>query len=121
MRICSVLRNPSFHANNGCLRSLTAPPLTRQPWPGDLLRRRRTLRASIIFTSLALCCSLAPALHAQGFGRFEKSKITLHRKLPPVIHFTGSTFNIKTTARDQKYAEIAASLKDLLETELLKD
>ncbi len=70
---------------------------------------------------LALCSPATQPLHAQGFGRFEKSKITLHRKLPPVLHFTGSTFTVKATTRDQKYAELTGSLKDLLETELLKD
>jgi hypothetical protein len=50
-----------------------------------------------------------------------KKKIVLHRKLPPVIQFTGTTFSIKVTSRDPKYADLTGKLKDLLETELLKD
>jgi hypothetical protein len=76
---------------------------------------------SFFIVGLALWSLAPPGVRAQGFGRFEKSKITLHRKLPPVLHFTGSTFNIKATARDQKNAELSGTLKDLLETELLKD
>lgn len=45
----------------------------------------------------------------------------MHRKLPPVIQFTGTTFSISVTSHDPKYAELAGKLKDLLETELLKD
>src|ERR1700733_11367640 len=70
--------------------------------------------------AVSLCC-LPAILSAQGFGKFEKSKLTLHRKLPPVVHFTGSTFSVKTTSRDTKTADATASLTDLLETELLKD
>jgi hypothetical protein len=57
----------------------------------------------------------------QGFGNMGKKKIVLHRKLPPVIQFTGTTFSIKVTSRDPKYADLTGKLKDLLETELLKD
>jgi hypothetical protein len=68
----------------------------------------------------ALCC-LPVIVYAQGFGKFEKSKLTLHRKLPPVVHFMGSTFSVRTITRDTKTADATASLTDLLETELLKD
>jgi hypothetical protein len=71
--------------------------------------------------ALAVCCLLAPCAHAQGFGNMGKKKIVLHRKLPPIIHFTGGTFTAKVTARDPKNADVAGSLKDLLETELLKN
>jgi hypothetical protein len=50
-----------------------------------------------------------------------KKKIVLHRKLPPVIQFTGTTFTVKVTARDPKDADLAGKMKDLLETELLKN
>jgi hypothetical protein len=81
-------------------------------------------RASIcrfLFFVLALCCLSGMVLHAQGFGTFDKSKIVLHRKLPPVVRFNGTSFNIKATSRDTKNADAAGTLKDLLETELLKD
>jgi hypothetical protein len=83
--------------------------------------RFRPAFSLMLIIGLTLCCSATPTVRAQGFGRFEKSKLTLHRKLPPVLHFTGSAFNIKVATRDQKYAELTGTLKDLLETELLKD
>jgi hypothetical protein len=64
---------------------------------------------------------LAAPVYPQGFGNVGKKKIVLHRKLPPVMQFTGTTFSIKVTARDPKYADLTGKLKDLLETELLKD
>jgi hypothetical protein len=64
---------------------------------------------------------LAPVACPQGFGNLGKKKTVLHRKLPPVIQFTGTTFTVKVTARDPKDAEVAGKMKDLLETELLKD
>jgi hypothetical protein len=90
-------------------------------------RRRakgRTSDASLsrlLLLMVVLCCVSGESLGAQGFGKFDKSKLTLHRKLPPFVHFTGSTFNIKATARETKNADASGSLKDLLETELLKD
>jgi uncharacterized membrane protein YgcG len=50
-----------------------------------------------------------------------KKKITLKRKLPPAITFTGTTFTIKVTSRDARWADLAGKMKDLLETELLKN
>jgi hypothetical protein len=64
---------------------------------------------------------LAAPVYPQGFGNVGKKKIILHRKLPPVIQFTGTTFSVKVTSRDPKYADLTGKLKDLLETELLKD
>ena len=64
---------------------------------------------------------LAPNAWSQGFGNLSKKKIVLHRKLPPVIQFTGTTFTVKVMARDPKDADLAGKMKDLLETELLKN
>lgn len=50
-----------------------------------------------------------------------KKKIVLKRKLPPVIQFAGTTFTVKVTARDARWADLAGKMKDLLETELLKN
>ncbi len=50
-----------------------------------------------------------------------KKKIILKRKLPPAITFTGTTFTIKVTSRDARWADLAGKMKDLLETELLKN
>ncbi len=63
----------------------------------------------------------AQTARSQGFGNLGKKKIVLHRKLPPVIQFTGTTFTVKVTAHDQKYQDLTGKLRDLLETELLKD
>jgi hypothetical protein len=64
---------------------------------------------------------VAPTAWPQGFGNLSKKKIVLHRKLPPVIQFTGTTFTVKVTARDPKDADLAGKMRDLLETELLKN
>ena len=50
-----------------------------------------------------------------------KKKIILKRKLPPAITFTGTTFTVKVTSRDARWADLAGKMKDLLETELLKN
>ena len=67
------------------------------------------------------CSVVAPLAWPQGFGNLSKKKIVLHRKLPPVIQFTGTTFTVKVTARDPKDGDLAGKMKDLLETELLKN
>jgi hypothetical protein len=61
---------------------------------------------------------------AQGFGGSvigSKQKIVLHRKLPAAIHLTATTFAVKTTARDKAQEDVAQSLSEILETELLKN
>jgi hypothetical protein len=72
--------------------------------------------------ALALCFLLARGLGAQGFDKVGmlKKKIILHRKLPAVIHFTGTTFQVKVTSRDPKYADVGLILKDRLEIEISK-
>jgi hypothetical protein len=75
----------------------------------------------VLISALGFCLLLAAPVYPQGFGNVGKKKIVLHRKLPPVIQFTGTTFSIKVTSRDPKYADLTGKLKDLLETELLKD
>ena len=51
----------------------------------------------------------------------SKKKIVLHRKLPAAIHLTATAFAVKTTARDNAQADVAQSLSEILETELLKN
>jgi len=71
--------------------------------------------------AVSFCFLFARGISAQGFDKLGmKKKITLHRKLPSVIHFTGTTFQVKVTSRDPKHADLAAILKDRLETELAK-
>ena len=106
-------------------------------WPADsfevLLREGfvmfpRLLRLShnrvlLWFFLLAFTASSA---HAQGFtggitsGKTKK-KVVLRRKLPSAIHLTASSFEVKTTAHDKSQADVAQSLGDVLETELLKN
>jgi hypothetical protein len=102
--LCAANRGPSY-------RFRTKAPL----------REGFDIRRFLLISSVSICLVLAPEASAQGFGSLSKKKITLHRKLPAVAQFTGSTFNIKAGTRDPKFADMAGSLKDALETELLKD
>ena len=64
--------------------------------------------------------------HAQGFtggitsGKTKK-KVVLRRKLPSAIRLTANSFAVKATAHDKAQADVAQSLSDVLETELLKN
>jgi hypothetical protein len=70
---------------------------------------------------VACCFLFARGASAQGFEKLGlKKKITLHRRLPAVIHFTGTKIQVRVTAKDPKRADLASTLKDRLETELLK-
>ncbi len=79
------------------------------------------MRRTQFILALAVFCVIAPCARAQGFGNMGKKKIVLHRKLPPMMHFSSGTFTVKASARDPKNTDISGSLKDLLETELLKN
>jgi hypothetical protein len=85
------------------------------PVPEDRIIRR------VLITGLGFCLLLAPSALPQGFGNVSKKKIVLKRKLPPVIQFAGTTFSVKVTARDARWADLAGKMKDLLDTELLKN
>ena len=69
-----------------------------------------------------LCLFFAHGMRGQGFDKMgvAKTKVVLHRRLPAVIHFTGTTFQVKVTSHDPKNSEIASTLKDRLETEITK-
>jgi hypothetical protein len=71
---------------------------------------------------LLLILFYASTAYAQGFaGSFSgKKKILLHRKLPAAIHVTATSFAVKAVSRDKTQADVAQSLSDILETELLK-
>jgi hypothetical protein len=86
--------------------------------PSGFLAPNKFLSVCLAGALGLFCCD---GLEAQGFGTLTKKKITLHRKLPAVVHFTGTTFTIKASARDAKLADTAGSVKDLLQTELLKN
>jgi tetratricopeptide (TPR) repeat protein len=61
----------------------------------------------------------AATLHAQKFGA-AKEKVTLHRKLPALIHLPGETIKVTVTSAGQDGA-LPYDFQALLETELLKD
>ena len=79
------------------------------------------LFGSFLFVSLSVALA-----HGQGFtgeitsGKTKK-KVVLRRKLPSAIRLTASTFAVKATAHDKAQADVAQSLSDVLETELLKN
>jgi hypothetical protein len=58
-------------------------------------------------------------VQAQNFG-MAKTKVTLKRKLPALVHLPGDTIRVKVTGH-QDQADLAHDLEALLETELLKD
>jgi hypothetical protein len=54
-----------------------------------------------------------------GFGT-PKTKVYLQRKLPALVHLTGSTFRVKVTGRESQI-DLSRDLNAQLETELMKD
>jgi tetratricopeptide (TPR) repeat protein len=58
---------------------------------------------------------------AQGFGA-SKEKVTLHRKLPAVVHMPGDTIKVIVNSADtEEDGSLPYDFQALLETELLKD
>ncbi len=71
-----------------------------------------------------LVCVVAGALAsvpagAQGFGA-SKDKVTLHRKLPAIVHLPGDSIKVTVTSAGEDGA-LPYDFQALLETELLKD
>jgi hypothetical protein len=56
----------------------------------------------------------------QNFG-LSKKTIVLHRKLPAMVHLTGSTFAVQSVSHDGTQAEVSQVLTDILESTLLKN
>lgn len=54
-----------------------------------------------------------------GFGT-PKTKVYLQRKLPALVHLTGSSFKVKVTGRESQM-DLSRDLGAQLETELMKD
>ena len=67
---------------------------------------------------LAVLCPIA--VHAQGFGKTRR-KVVLHRKLPAIAHLTGTTFNVRVTAREARQSKLAATMTDVLEAEIIRN
>jgi tetratricopeptide (TPR) repeat protein len=67
---------------------------------------------------MAVALAAAP-LQGQNFG-MAKTKVTLQRKLPALIHLPGDTIRVRVVARGDQ-ADLARDLQALMETELLQD
>jgi hypothetical protein len=74
---------------------------------------RRVLSLAVI--GVAVCA----ALGAQGFGRAKK-KVTLVRKLPPIVALPPGTLDVKVTATNVLYKDVVAPLGATIETALLQ-
>jgi hypothetical protein len=62
---------------------------------------------------------VAVAVAAQGLG-VAKDRVTLHRKLPALVHLPGSSIKVVVPGSDSA-GDISYGLQGMLETELLKD
>ena len=71
-----------------------------------------------VVACLSIGLVAAAAAFAQNFG-MAKEKVTLVRKLPALVHLTGTTIKVKVTGHDDQ-TDLAHDLQALLETELLK-
>ena len=78
-------------------------------------------RSAKILAIVCLAMGVLAATHAaaQGFGS-QKDKVTLHRKLPALIHLTGSSIKVVIPGQDVN-GDVSYDLQALLETEILKD
>jgi hypothetical protein len=74
-------------------------------------------RAASVLLALALAILHLPTASAEGFGT-NKKKITLHRKLPPAVHLTGSAIYVQGAGHDAFTNDVAQQLATVLETEL---
>jgi hypothetical protein len=79
-------------------------------------------RFELLLTAALLAGLAASApVYAQGFGHPFKKKIILQRRLPSAVRLEGSKISVKVTAENSKYTDVAKTLRDSLETELLKN
>lgn len=76
------------------------------------------LRGWVMAVGLTVALAAAP-LQSQNFG-MAKTKVTLQRKLPALMHLPGDTIRVRVVAHDDQ-ADLAHDLQALLETELLQD
>jgi hypothetical protein len=80
------------------------------------------MRTVAFIASLAL---IPFVLGGQGFGgsvaKLKKKKtITLERKLPAAIQLPGKAFDVKVTASNPQYHDVAEKLRQMIETELVR-
>jgi predicted phage tail protein len=80
----------------------------------------RSAKIVLLFVICIGLLSVATA-GAQGFGA-NKEKVTLHRKLPAVVHLPGDTIKVVINSSDaEEDGALPYDFQALLETELLKD
>ena len=77
------------------------------------------IKSAVVAAVVVAGFASVPAV-AQGFGKIKK-KITLQRRLPSAVHLQQSKISIKVTAESSHNADVAQTLRDALETELLKN
>jgi hypothetical protein len=73
----------------------------------------------VALVSLGVAALGAAPAGAQSFGA-AKEKVTLHRKLPALIHLNGGGIKVDVPGQDTM-GDVSYDLQALLETELLKD
>jgi hypothetical protein len=83
------------------------------------VRLVRSLPIDLAVTFLMAGICLSSQAFGQGFGS-SKTKITLHRKLPPVAHLNGTAIEVQVTGHNVQTGD-ASDLRNMLEAELLKD
>lgn len=84
--------------------------------------RGSTMSRAVRSVAITILCLGLPAAIPAGAQSFAsaKEKVTLHRKLPALIHLTGSSIKIEIPGQDVN-GDVSYDLQALLETELLKD
>jgi hypothetical protein len=76
-------------------------------------------KSGLVVACLGFGMLAAATAGAQNFGT-AKERVTLERKLPALVHLTGTTIKVKVTGHEDQ-TDLASDLQALLETELLKD
>ncbi len=81
------------------VRRASTPVAVCSRWT-EVRERMRLFPSSLFLPSifLTLAFFLPAARFSQGFGTIRGDKVVLHRKLPAMIHLTGTTISVKTAA-----------------------
>jgi hypothetical protein len=76
---------------------------------------------SLLFSTTLL---VVPALSfGQGFGQGIaklKKTVILERKLPAAVQLPGASFQVKVTAQNPQYRDVAEKLRQMIETEVMR-
>lgn len=108
-----------------CLLHRTQKASSGDPWPASRSAcggrsKYDPLTITCIAFAMCLCCLPLTSASAQSFGTGKK-KVTLQRRLPAAVHFTGTSFDVRVTSRDAAHNNVAQTLGDLLPTELQRE